>query len=99
MITESLTNHPDEHITGVEELTVTDINDSELSANFKVTKYVDGHVVYSDEHVFCYAKTTTDFRTAIVGTCSHWDRYLGQQRGLTCLCQIGMDASILTKDA
>lgn len=64
----TLTNHPDEHITGVEELTVTDINDSELSANFKVTKYVDGHVVYSDEHVFCYAKTTTDFRTAIVGT-------------------------------
>ena len=64
----NLTLHNNVHTTTLEELIVTDINDSEFSTNFKVNKYVDGNLVHSDEHVFHYVKAPTDYREAIVGT-------------------------------
>jgi archaellum component FlaG (FlaF/FlaG flagellin family) len=64
----NLTLHNNVHTTTLEELIVTDINDSEFSTNFKVNKYVDGNLVHSDEHVFHYVKAPTDYRTDIIGT-------------------------------
>jgi len=64
----NLTLHNNVHTTTLEELIVTDINDSEFSTNFKVNKYVDGNLVHSDEHVFHYVKAPTDYRADILGT-------------------------------
>ena len=63
----TVTTHPDEHTTTVEELTVTAINDSELTANRKLTATVDGTVVHTQEETVRYVKTTADYSAAILG--------------------------------
>ena len=63
----TLTYHPYEHTTGVEEYNVTSINDSELIANCKFTLTNDGSVVSSREGTVRYVKQTADYREAILG--------------------------------
>ncbi len=63
----TVTNQQDEHTTGVEEHTVTAINDNDFSANHKVTVTVDGNVVMTDERVMRYTKVTADYSAAILG--------------------------------
>ena len=63
----TLTNHTDEHTTGVEEYIVTAINDNEFTANQKVTVTVDGTVVHTREGKMRYVKTTADYSTAVLG--------------------------------
>ena len=66
--TVTLTMHPDEHTTMVEEFNVTAINDAEFTAILKVTMMVDGTVKRSTENNIRLTKVTADYRTAIVGT-------------------------------
>jgi len=63
----TLTNHTDEHTTVVEEYTVTAINDSEFTANIKLTATVDGTAVKNEEHTMRYVKVTADYSEAILG--------------------------------
>ena len=64
----TLTSHPNQHETVVDELTVTAINNSELIANRKLTVTVNGKVVISEDQLVRYEKVTADYRDAIVGT-------------------------------
>ena len=59
--------HPNEHQTGVEEFTVTDINDSEFTANRKLTVTIDGNVVVTEEKKLSFVKVTADYSQAIHG--------------------------------
>jgi len=63
----TLTNHPDEHRTVVEEYTVTAINDKEFTANRKMTITSDGVEVVSEEGVIRYVKLTADYAEPILG--------------------------------
>lgn len=63
----TLTMHPNEHQTGVEEFTVTDINDSEFTANRKLTVTIDGNVVVTEEKKLSFVKVTADYSQAIHG--------------------------------
>ena len=64
----TLTNHPNEHVTVVEEMTVTAIDNSKFTAKHKVNYIVDGNVLFSNEDEVCYTKVTVDYRQAILGT-------------------------------
>ena len=64
----TLTMHSDEHTTSVEEYIITNINDSELTANHKVTITVDGNATYSAEDVLRLTKITADYKQDILGT-------------------------------
>ena len=66
--TVTITSHPDEHTTTVEEHTITAINGNEFTANRKITFTVNGAVVDSDEETFRFTKVTADYRAAIIGT-------------------------------
>ena len=46
----TVTSHPDEHTTAVEEYTVIAISGTEFSANLKMTAIVDGNVVMTENH-------------------------------------------------
>ena len=63
----TFTNHSDEHTTGVEEYTITAINDNDFTANQKVTVTVDGTVVHTREGKMRYKKVTADYSAAILG--------------------------------
>lgn len=63
----TLTVHPNEHQTGVEEFTVTDINDSEFTANRKLTVTVDGNVVVTEEENLRFVKVTQDYTLNVLG--------------------------------
>ena len=63
----TFTNHSDEHTTGVEEYTITAINDNDFTANQKVTVTVDGTVVHTREGKMSYKKVTADYSAAILG--------------------------------
>ena len=63
----TLTFHPDEHTTMVDEFTVTAINNNEFTANCKITRTVDGNVVHSKEDVLRYDKVTADYQQPILG--------------------------------
>ena len=52
----TLTSHPNQHETVVDELTVTAINNSELIANRKLTVTVNGKVVISEDQLVRYEK-------------------------------------------
>lgn len=62
----TLTNHPDEHETGVEEFIITDITDSEFNANQKVILTVDGKVTLSADFVTRYTKVNQDYSKDIL---------------------------------
>ena len=63
----TLTSHPDEHTTGVEEFIVTDINNTDFTTNQKVNVTVDGRVVYSEDFALRFEKVTADYREAVLG--------------------------------
>ena len=63
----TLTFHPDEHTTMVDEFTVTAINNNEFTANCKITRTVDGNVVHSKEDIIRYERITADYSEAILG--------------------------------
>ena len=63
----TLTDHPDETTTVVEEYIVTDISGTEFTANHKVVVTKDGIVVDNDNHVLRLVKVTADYSTAILG--------------------------------
>ena len=63
----TLTMQNDEHTTLIDELTVTAINDNELTANVKVTIMVDGTVERTSESVLRLTKVTADYSAAILG--------------------------------
>ena len=63
----TLTGHPDENTTSVDEYVVTAINDSELTANRKLIVTVNGAVKVSRESVVRYVKVNTDYSDAILG--------------------------------
>ncbi|MBQ9525075.1 MAG: DUF4595 domain-containing protein [Bacteroidaceae bacterium] len=63
----TVTSHPDEHTTTVEELTVTTISGSEFSANRKLTATVDGNIVDTKNEIIRYVKQTADYSEAILG--------------------------------
>ena len=64
----TLISHPDEHMTVVDEYTITNIDDNEFTANCKVTLTVDGNVIASGEDNLRFTKVTADYSTAILGT-------------------------------
>ena len=64
----TLTSNLDEQLKAVEEYTITSINDSELSANFKLTLLINGEVGRIDEHIVRFEKVTADYTAAIIGT-------------------------------
>ena len=64
----TVTSHPEENRTEVEEYTITAINDSEFNANRKITITADGVVVISVEQSVRFVKQTADYSAAIVGT-------------------------------
>ena len=63
----TLISHPNEHDTGVEEFTVTAINDHEFTANRKLTVTVDGNVAVSIEEAVRLVKVTADYKEAVLG--------------------------------
>ena len=64
----TLTHHPDEHTTVVQEFTVTAISGTEFTADLKKTATVDGTVVHTQEETVRFIKLTADYSTAILGT-------------------------------
>ena len=64
----TLTSHPNDHSTVVEEMTFTAINDTEFTANLKMTTSFDGKQSLGTSMPVRLTKVTTDYRTAIVGT-------------------------------
>ena len=64
----TLTIHPDEHTTVVEEFTVTAISGTEFTANLKGTMTIDGNVTSTIEETNRFVKVTADYRAAILGT-------------------------------
>ena len=63
----TLTSHPDEHTTVVDEYNVTAISGTEFTANRKITVTTDGNIVLSIDVVMRYVKLTSDYSTAILG--------------------------------
>jgi len=63
----TVTMHPDEHTTTVEEYNVTAISNNELNANLKITITVDGNQVMNDVNTVCFTKVTADYSAAILG--------------------------------
>ena len=64
----TISGHPDEHTTVVEEYTVTAINDNEFTAILNATVTIDGTVVTSGEgSSFRFVKVTDDYSADIIG--------------------------------
>ena len=64
----TVTHHPNENETILEEYTITSINDNEFTADLKITATVDGTVVHTHEETVRYVKVTADYSAAILGT-------------------------------
>ena len=63
----TLTGHPKENTTTVDEYTITHINDNEFTANRKLTIKIDGNVVVYSEDSFRYVKINRDHSEAVLG--------------------------------
>ena len=63
----TVTTHPFEQTTVVEDYTITAINGSEFTANTKVTGTMDGNVIFEDDIVLRFEKVTADYSEAIIG--------------------------------
>ena len=64
----TLTMHPKEGETMVEEYTVTAINGNEFTANHQITVTAGSNVVFHIEDAVCYVKVTADYSATILGT-------------------------------
>ena len=74
----TLTDYLDEHTTAVNEYNVTAINNSEFSANRKLTITADGAVVVYVEENVRYVKVPADYKEAILGT---WEGHVTSSEG------------------
>ena len=74
----TLTSHPDEHTTGVEEFIITEINDTDFTTNQKVIVTVDGRVVLSEDFALRFTKVTSDYSEAILGK---WEGHVTSEQG------------------
>ena len=63
----TITHHLEAQQTVCQELTITSINDNELTANGKLTATIDGNIVDTKEETVRFVKTTTDYSAAILG--------------------------------
>ena len=63
----TITHHLEAQQTVCQELTITAINDNELTANSKLTATIDGNIVDTKEETVRFVKTTTDYSAAILG--------------------------------
>ena len=63
----TITHHLEAQQTVCQELTITSINDNELTANSKLTATIDGNIVDTKEETVRFVKTTTDYSAAILG--------------------------------
>ena len=63
----TLISHPDERMTVVDESIITNIGNSDFTANSKVTFTVDGVVVRTGEYNILYEKVPTDYSAAVLG--------------------------------
>ena len=64
----TITHHLEAQQTVCQELTITAINDNELTANSKLTATIDGNIVDTKEETVRFVKTTADYSAAILGT-------------------------------
>ena len=64
----TLTGHPYDDITLVNEYTVTAINDTEMFATFKHTTIRNGEAIIVTEQAVRFVKVAVDYRQAILGT-------------------------------
>ncbi len=64
----TLTSHPTEQMTVLDEYTILSIDANELIANYKVNIMINGNVVLSLDNVVRYVKVKADYRAAIIGT-------------------------------
>ena len=65
--TMTVTFHPGENMTTVDELAVSTINNSEFKADYKATMTDAGNVVYSRQGTVRFTKLNVDYREAILG--------------------------------
>ena len=65
--TMTITFHPDQNVTTVEELDVTAINSSGFTADYKATVTDGNNVVYSRQGTVRFTKLNVDYHEAIVG--------------------------------
>ena len=64
----TLTMHPEERVTVVDEYTVLAIDATGFTANLKVTTTLNGELSYEHESIIRFIKQTTDYTAAILGT-------------------------------
>ena len=65
--TMTITFHATENVTTVDELSVTTINNSGFTANYKATVTDGGNVVYSRQGTMHFTKINVDYREAVIG--------------------------------
>ena len=65
--TMTVTFHPDQNVTTVDELSVIAINGSGFTANYKTTVTEGGNVVYSRQGTMRFTKLKVDYRETILG--------------------------------
>lgn len=63
----TLTSHPDENTTIVDENNITSINDNEFTTNRKLTMYRDGEVSFTTDTTIRFVKVPDDRSLAIIG--------------------------------
>jgi hypothetical protein len=66
--TVTLTGHPDENRTIVDENNITAINDREFTTNRTITITMDGSEVVTRQFVDRFVKVTDDYKQAVLGT-------------------------------
>ena len=74
----TITCHPSQNSTSVQEFNITSINDNELYANAKITVKNNGHVVLSEEGPLRLVKVTVDYSADILGM---WEGYSTGEEG------------------
>ena len=65
--TMTITFHPEQNLTTVDELVVTTINNSGFTADYKATVTEGSNVVYSRQGTVRFTKLNVDYREAIIG--------------------------------
>ena len=74
----TITGHPTDNFTIVQEYNVTAIDNAKMSANFKLTIIRNGEARIITENNARFEKVTADYREAIIGT---WEGYVTNSEG------------------
>ena len=75
--TVTLTGHPDENRTVVDENNITAINDKEFTTNRTITITMDGSEVVTRQFVDRFVKVTDDYKQAVLGT---WEGHVTSEQ-------------------